>query len=53
MTPQISNQIDATGGGKPKYWGAQMVVVTDDSIGVSQLLEVHVLAAYPKVYAYG
>jgi len=37
--------------GKPKYW-VEKVVITDESIGVSQLLGARVRAA-PKFYAYG
>ena len=37
--------------GKPKYW-RERVVITDESIGVAQLLMAHARAVPPKVYAY-
>jgi len=37
-------------GRQPKYWG-EKVSITDEIIGVSQLLGVRALAAPPQVYA--
>jgi len=39
-------------GGKPKYYGRKRVVITGESIGVSQLLGACTRSA-SKVYAYG